>query len=154
MTSLLKNTRFFHSFSLAATLFCLSGLCAAQTTTPSRFHIPPAGGAERQAMMKALRAHYKKQTGQTVIFQVFYIKVHHGWAWLNIRPLDDNQQPLAEGGSYLMHLEKGNWKAKDLSVALDEHDTMGEFNANPGFVHRLRKAYPGIPKDIFPHPSR
>lgn len=114
-------------------------------------HTPAKGSPERQAIMDALRENFKTDTGATVIFQVHYLKVHNGWAWTDVTPLDDKSKPVAEGGPALLHYEKDKWAVIDLStVAADPDDPLGDQDASPGFIKNLRQKYPAVPIDIFP----
>jgi len=112
-------------------------------------HIPPAGSTERQAILDALR------TDQNVKFKVHYIKVHSGWCWVDTTPLDKQGKATAEGGPNLLHLEDGKWQVKDLAtVPEDPKDPLGAEDASPGFVRNVMKTFPGVPRDIFPKPSK
>jgi hypothetical protein len=92
--------------------------------------------------------------GQQVVFQVHYLKVHGGWAWVDVSPLGRQGKPTAEGGPELLHQEHGVWKVLDLSkVPDDPEDPLGPEDASPGFIRNLLKTYPGVPKDIFPKPQ-
>ena len=112
-------------------------------------YIPAKGSPERQAILDALRG------DQPVTFQVHYIKVHNGWCWTDTTPLDKQGKATAEGGPNLLHMEAGAWKVMDLSkVPEDPSDPLGAEDASPGFVKNLTKTYPGVPRDIFPKPSK
>jgi len=112
-------------------------------------YIPAKGSAERQAILDALRG------DQQVTFQVHYLKVHRGWCWVDTTPLDKQGHPTAEGGPNLLHLENGSWKVMDLAkVPEDPKDPLGPEDASPGFVRNLIKTYPGVPRDIFPKPTK
>src|SRR5499427_4321153 len=133
-------------------IFLLACLCLAvanaQTTEPAA-HIPAKGSQERQAILDALRG------DQQVQFQVHFIKVHNGWAWVDTTPLDKSGRATAEGGPNLLHLEDGKWKVKDLSTVPDDpRDPLGAEDASPGFVKNVIKTFPGVPRDIFPKPSK
>ena len=119
-------------------------------------HTPATGSPERKAIMDALRADQKANfEGKNIVFKVHYLKVHNGWAWLDVTPLDEKGKALAEGGPNLLHMENGNWTVKDLSkVAEDPADPMGAEDASPGFIRNLRKVYPEVPLDIFPKPRK
>ena len=132
-------------FVLAAVLsFVVSA--AAQTT--AGLHIPRQGSAERKAILDALR------TDDQVSFKVHFLKVHNGWAWIDVTPLGKDGKPVAEGGPSLLHHEQGEWKVQDLSkVPEDPHDPLGPEDASRGFVRNLRKTFPGVPADIFPKPK-
>jgi len=120
-----------------------------QPATSDTAHVPAKGSAERKAILDALRG------DQDVTFQVHYIKVHNGWAWVDTTPLDKRGNATAEGGPNLLHLENGKWTVKDLSkVPDDPSDPLGAEDASPRFVRNVRKTFPGVPADIFPKPSK
>jgi len=113
-------------------------------------HSPTKGSTERQAILDALRG-----GNQEVMFQVHYVKVHDGWCWIDTTPLDKKGQATAEGGPNLLHLEDSTWKVMDLSkVAEDPKDPLGAMDASPGYVRNVVKAFPGVPRDIFPKPTK
>jgi hypothetical protein len=121
----------------------------AQTKPNDTLRSPKKGSAERQLLLDALRG------SDDVNFQVHYIKVHHGWAWIDTTPLDKQGNPTAEGGPNLLHFANGAWKVMDLSkVPADKNDPMGAEDASPGFIRNLKKTFPGVATDIFPKPSR
>lgn len=108
-------------------------------------HTPEKGTEERQAIMDALRGN------QNVIFQVNYLKVHNGWAWVDTTPLDKNGRATAEGGANLLHFENGKWRVMNLSkVPEDPDDPMGPDDPSPTYIRNLMKTFPGIPRDILP----
>ncbi|HKV40700.1 MAG TPA: hypothetical protein VJX67_15920 [Blastocatellia bacterium] len=114
-------------------------------------HTPPKGSAERKAIMDAIRANFKEGSGQTAVFLVNYLKVHNGWAWADVTPLDAKGKPIAEGGTLLLRYENDTWSVADISkVPDDPDDPMGSQDASPGFIKGLRKIYPAVPLDIFP----
>lgn len=111
-------------------------------------HTPEKGTQERQAIMDALRGN------QDVVFQVNYLKVHNGWAWVDTTPLDKSGRATAEGGPNLLHFETGAWKVKNLSkVPDDPDDPLGPEDASPTYVNNVMKTFPGVPRDIFPKAS-
>lgn len=121
---------------------------SATTETKDELHTPEKGSEERQAIMDALRGN------QQVVFQVNYLKVHNGWCWVDTTPLDSKGRVTAEGGPNLLHQENGRWKVMDLSrVPDDPNDPLGSENASPAYVKNVIKAFPGVPRDIFPKSS-
>ena len=112
-------------------------------------HSPAANSAERKAILDALRG------GENVIYTVNFIKVHNGWAWVDVTPLDPKtKQATAEGGPNLLHIVSGKWKVMDISrIPEDKNDPMGAEDASPTFVRNLRRVYKTCPADIFPKPS-
>jgi len=137
-------------------LFLLSlSLCQlvrGQTKNETGAYTPAKGGAERQAILDTLRDVLRDQQ---VVFKVHYLKVHNGWCWVDTTPLDKQGRPTAEGGGNLLHLVNGKCKVMDLSkVPEDPNDPLGPEDASPGFIKNLLRTYPGIPRDIFPKPSK
>lgn len=134
-------------------LFACFGLNGLSITAQnqSALHTPAKGSAERKAIMDVLRDDFLKQGGQRVVFQVNYLKVHQGWAWADVTPLDDKGKAVAEGGPALLHDEKGAWTVVDLSLVADDPDNpMGPMDPSPLYIRNVQKKYPGVPTDIFP----
>ena len=112
-------------------------------------HSPAVKSPERQAILDRLRG------SENVLYQVNFIKVHNGWAWVDTTPLDPKtKQPTAEGGPNLLHLVNGKWTVMDLSkVPEDKKDPMGAEDASPTYVRNVQRTFKGCPPDIFPKPS-
>ena len=120
-----------------------------QGTKDTGPYTPAKNSAERQAILDSLRGN------QDVVFQVHYLKVHRGWCWVDTTPLDKQGHATAEGGPNLLHLENGIWKVMDLSrVPDDPDDPLGAEDASLGFVKNVLKTFPGVPRDIFPKPTK
>jgi hypothetical protein len=121
----------------------------------SALHTPAKGSAERKAIMDVLREEYFKASGQHVVFQVNHLKVHQGWVWADVTPLDERGKAVGEGGPNLLHYEKGAWVIVDLSVvAEDPGDPLGPMDPSPRYIKNVQKKYPGVPADIFPPRSK
>ena len=144
----LINMRRLHNLFLRAILLTLA-FSFANVAQSDTVHTPAAKSPERQAILDALRG------GENVIYQVNFIKVHNGWAWVDTTPLDpQTKQATAEGGPNLLHLVSGKWTVMDLSkVPEDKNDPMGAEDASSTFVRNLRRMFKGCPADIFPKPS-
>ena len=125
-------------------------LTASAVAAADALHTPAKGSAERKALMDVLRENYK-QYGDQIVFQVHYLKVHNGWAWVDVTPLDAKGKAVAEGGTALLHNEDGKWVSIDLSaIPADPKNPLGDQEASPGFIKNLRGKYPQVPVDIFP----
>lgn len=121
----------------------------AKTVSDTGAYTPPKASNERAAILDALRG------DQQIVFKVHYLKVHRGWAWVDTTPLDKQGKPMAEGGPNLLHLDGGKWKVQDLAkVPEDPDDPLGPEDASPAFVRNLLKTFPGVPRDIFPKPTK
>ncbi len=128
---------------LALVLF---GFVSGYAQTSDQPHTPAPQSAERAAITDALRG------GQKVIFQIHYLKVHNGWAWIDATPLDARtKKAVAEGGTSLLRSENGRWTVVNLeNVREDPENPMASQEASATFVRHLRKIYPNCPADIFP----
>ncbi len=133
-------------------LACL--LLLASSVFADKLHTPVKGSPERQAIMDVLREHFQKYNGdgnQEVQFKVHYLKVHNGWAWADVTPLDTKGKPIAEGGTSLLQFQEGKWSSIDLTtIPPDPDNPMGDQEASSGFLKNLHKKYPQVPLDIFP----
>jgi hypothetical protein len=120
-----------------------------QTTQPLALTIqeaytPPAGSAERKAIADAYRVKWKQGGGNTitdVVFVITYLKVHNGWAWLDVKPQssDGSQQYEPEQG--LLRKKGGKWRVVERTAGYDD-----------GYFQKLKKKYPSVPAGIFPQP--
>jgi hypothetical protein len=120
-------------------------------TPPSGVHTPPKGSPERKAIMDSLREGDKNNFDKPVVYMVNYLKVHNGWVWTDVTPMDDKGKALAEGEQVLLHFEDGKWVRKDLSkVAEDPDDPMGAIDPSPRYIRNILKVYQDAPADIFP----
>ncbi len=118
-------------------------------------HTPPKGSPERKAIMDALREGDKNNFDKPVVYMVNYLKVHNGWAWTDVTPMDDKGSALAEGEQALPHYENGKWVSKDLSkVADDPNDPLGAEDPSPRYIRNVLKVSPEAPPDIFPKRPR
>lgn len=116
-------------------------------------HIPAKGTPEREAIMEVLRVEVKKETGEDVIFVVNLLKVHNGWAWVDVTPNRKDGTALYEGKEALMHQENGVWKDKTLPPQ-DSDDNQRMFgDLSRKYIKKIQKQYPTCPADIFPKPS-
>jgi hypothetical protein len=157
-------------------LILFSGCCLSVTVMPTRsgaagekqtgvvddkLRTPPEGSAERQALMDALRQHWKStrnpENGQPyrgkITFRVGYLKVHHGWAWTYAEPHSSApREGFPENDGLLLHLEEGRWKVMKLPPMDDNGD--GAFDPSLNDVKRIKEMYRSIPTDIIPGARR
>lgn len=130
----------------AALIF--AGLNVSRAQTKDAPHTPQKGSAERQAILDALRG------GADVKYRVNYLKVHHGWAWIDATPLDRHGGAIAEGGVSLLNLQENDWTLMDLSLVPEDPDNpMGAEDVSRVYLANLQKTFPGVPLDICPKPT-
>ena len=122
-----------------------------QSKSDDILHTPAVGSAERKAILDAVRDDYKEGADHPADFKVNYLKVHKGWAWINVTPLGADGKPVADPAPLLFYNDQGKWADKDLNdvpMEGDEHD--GPHNPSPKYIKALEKKYPGVPLDIIP----
>ena len=113
-----------HSRKLALVLDCL--LFAAANALAQSVPIPPAGSAERKAIMDVLRVPCERDLGLKVLFKVQHLRVSGDWAFARVVPVQPNgseidysrtkyREDLKEGAfdgeaEALLRREGGQWK--------------------------------------------
>jgi hypothetical protein len=134
------------------TLACLAMVSV--SVFADKLHTPAKRSPERKAILDVLRENFRKynvDVNQAVEFKVHYLRVHHGWTWADVTPLDARGKPIAEGGTSLMHYLGGKWSAIDLTtIPPDPDNPMGDQEASIEFLKNFHHKYPQIPLDIFP----
>jgi hypothetical protein len=79
----------------------ISGSVLAASTGKGAY-TPPAGSPERRALVEALRQKLQSLHHLEVIFEVQYLKVHQGWAWISANPRSPDGSQRYEGVSALL----------------------------------------------------
>jgi hypothetical protein len=150
------TTKCWRLFALSAVLLMWTGAYRAngQDSSSDGVHTPPDGSAERKAILAALHAEYTTGSGSAVKFLVKHFKVHDGWAWINVVPLDKSGEPEGEEWPSLLQEKNGKWVIIDLiKIAADLDDPVGPMEPSAKFLREVQKRYPGVPDDIFPKKS-
>jgi len=121
-----------------------------ETDIKDDLHTPAKGTPEREAIMEVLRAEVKKETGEDVVFVVNILKVHNGWAWVDVTPNRKDGTALYEGKESLMHQEKGVWKDKTLPPqdSDDDQRMFGDLAASTS--RKFRSSIRHAPRISFP----
>jgi uncharacterized protein YceK len=125
--------------AILATSLLLSG-CASVNTA----HTPPEGSAERNAIVEATKHALASQGRKNVVLIVPYLKVHSGWAWIQINPQSANGKQHYESQSGLLQEKTTNkWTLLEWMPAEEGTDYKKYFN-------NIKAKYPSAPPDIFP----
>jgi hypothetical protein len=120
-----------------------------------QLHTPAKESAEREAILDAVRNEYKEGADHPAKFLVNYLKVHNGWAWINVTPLDANGKPVGDPAPLLFNYDNGKWISKDLfDVPTDPDDHVGPLEPSAKYIKALQAKYPGVPADIVPKKSK
>lgn len=147
----MKNIRALSLALLGSAVLAFSFSALAQSPANDQLHTPAKDSPERKAIMDAVREVYKEGDDHPAQFKVNYLKVHNGWAWINVTPLDASGQQVADPAPLLFHNEDGKWMSKDLNdVPTDSDGHDGPHEPNPKYIKALQKKYPGVPADIVP----
>jgi len=113
----------------------------------SQAYTPPAGSAERRAIVEALRQKLRSLHQVEAIFEVHYLKVHRGWAWIEASPRSPDGRQRYEPVSALLREEGGRWQVAEFPCTEEDNpDCLGQ----PGYFQKLRARFPAAPRDIFP----
>jgi hypothetical protein len=132
-------------------LLLSSALVFVQSVRADAVQTPAEGTAERKAILATLHKEYTTGSGSAVKFKVNYLKVHDGWAWINVVPLDPKGKVEGEEWPSLLQQTKGQWKIVDLmAIARALDDPVGPMDPSAAFLRAVQKRYPGVPSDIFP----
>jgi uncharacterized protein YceK len=116
----------------------LSG-CASVNTA----HTPPDGSAERNAILQATKDALARQGRKNVVLDVPYLKVHNGWAWIQVNPRSANGTQHYEPQSGLLQNQSNKWRLLEWMPAEEGTDYHKYFT-------NLKAKYPAAPADIFP----
>jgi hypothetical protein len=147
------KTRLCVALSFGIMLCLLIGRTNGEDSDGDKLHTPSAGSAERNGILAALHAEYTTGSGSAVKFQVKHFKVHDGWAWINVVPLDPKGEVEGEEWPSLLHETDGKWTIIDLIAIASDDDPVGPMDPSPKFLKEVQKRYPGVPSDIFPKKS-
>ena len=124
--------------AILATSLLLSG-CASVNTA----HTPPEGSPERNAIVQATKHALARQGRKNVVLIVPYLKVHDGWAWIQVNPQSADGTQHYESQSGLLQQETNKWRLLEWMPAEEGTDYTKYFK-------NLKAKYPSAPPDIFP----
>src|SRR5215471_20828233 len=82
------------------------GSCASVNTA----HTPPDGSAEKNAILQAVQHALARQGRKNLVLVVPYLKVHNGWAWIQVNPQSANGKQHYESQSGLLQQTTTGWK--------------------------------------------
>ena len=106
-------------------------------------HTPPEGSAKRSAILQAVHHALARQGRKNLVLIVPYLKVHNGWAWIQVNPQSADGKQHYESQSGLLQEQTNKWKLLEWMPA-EEGTDYKKYFAN------LKAKYPSAPPDIFP----
>ena len=115
------------------------GSCASVNTA----HTPPDGSAERNGILQAVHHALARQGRKNLVLDVPYLKVHNGWAWIQVNPKSADGRQHYESQSGLLQQTGSKRTLLEWMPAEEGTDYTKYFQ-------KLKAKYPSAPPDIFP----
>ena len=115
------------------------GSCASVNTA----HTPPDGSAERNGILQAVHHALARQGRKNLVLDVPYLKVHNGWAWIQVNPKSADGRQHYESQSGLLQQTGSKWTLLEWMPAEEGTDYTKYFKD-------LKAKYASAPPDIFP----
>ncbi|MCE9611921.1 MAG: hypothetical protein K8R23_17120 [Chthoniobacter sp.] len=126
---------------LVASCFLLG--CSSPPSSPTTAHTPGKGSPERAAIVAEVKAAMAKLDKKPVVLVVANLKVHDGWAWIQVNPQSPDGKQHYESQSALLQEKAKKWTLQEWMPAEDGTDYKAYFK-------NVRNKYPAAPADIFP----
>ena len=125
------------------TAFLVTSLLLSSCASVNTAHTPPDGSAERNAILQATHHVLARQGRKNLALVVPYLKVHNGWAWIQINPQSSDGTQHYETQSGLLQETTKKWTLLEWMPAEEGTDYEKYFK-------NLKAKYPSAPPDIFP----
>jgi uncharacterized protein YceK len=125
------------------TVLLVASLVLASCASVNTAHTPPDGSAERTAILQAVQHALARQGRKNLVLNVPYLKVHNGWAWIQVNPQSADGRQHYESQSGLLQQTSDKWKLLEWMPAEEGTDYTKNFK-------NLKAKYPSAPPDIFP----
>jgi hypothetical protein len=116
--------------------------CAALNNRPGA-HTPPDGSSKRNAILVATRHAYSRHGMKSAVLDAAALKVHSGWAWIQVNPRSADGSQHYESQSGLLQEKAAKWTFLEWMPAEEGTDY-------PKYFKNLKAKYPAAPADIFP----
>jgi len=116
-------------------------------------YTPARGGAERKAIMDAMRAHRRRFDPRPVIFVVSSLRVQRGWAWLSVRPQSPDGRSRFEDENALLRRRGGRWEVAEGMPAFGEREGT-DTERDCAWFQQLRRRLPAVPVAVLPAEGR
>jgi len=116
-------------------------------------YTPARGGAERKAILDAVRAHRRRFDSRPVTFVVRHLRVQRGWAWLAVQPQSPDGRSRYEGEDALLRRRSGRWAVVEVMPAFGEREGTA-LEEDCAWFQDLRRRFPALPPAILPAEGR
>jgi hypothetical protein len=125
------------------TLLLVTSLVLASCASVNTAHTPPDGSAEKNAILQAVHQALARQGRKNLVLNVPYLKVHNGWAWIQVNPQSADGRQHYESQSGFLQQTANKWTLVEWMPAEEGTDY-------PKYFKKLKAKYPSAPPDIFP----
>ncbi len=127
-----------------ATASLVTSVLLAGCASVNTAHTPPDGSTEKNAIVQATQRALARQGRKHLVLVVPYLKVHNGWAWIQVNPQSADGKQHYESQSGLLHEKATNkWTLLEWMPVEQGTDYTKYFK-------NLKAKYPLAPGDIFP----
>lgn len=124
-------------------VFLVTSLLLSSCASLNTAHTPPHGSAERNAILQAVHHALARQGKKNLVLIVPYLKVHNGWAWIQVNPQSADGTQNYESQSGLLQETANKWRLLEWMPAEEGTNYTTYFK-------NLKAKYPSAPPDIFP----
>ena len=124
-------------------LLVVTSLVLASCASVNTAHTPPNGSAEKNAILQAVQHALARQGRKNLVLDVPYLKVHNGWAWIQVTPQSADGRQHYESQSGLLQQTANKWTLLEWMPA-EEGTNYAKY------FQKLKAKYPLAPPDIFP----
>jgi len=125
------------------TILLVASLLLASCASVNTVHTPHDGSAERNAILQAVHQALARQGRKNLVLVVPYLKVHSGWAWIQVSPQSADGRQHYESQSGLLQQTANKWTLLEWMPA-EEGTNYAKY------FQKLKAKYPLAPPDIFP----
>lgn len=131
-----------------ATIMVLAAVLAAGLAHAAS--TPPKDGAERRAILAALRQELKTITKLDVVFVLKYLNVKNGWAWVTAFPQSPDGKSKYEPVEALLQKQAGAWQVMEMRPGGAECEEDPDCEDDARYFGKLKSRFPAVAEDIFP----
>jgi uncharacterized protein YceK len=123
--------------------FLVASLLLSACASVNTAHTPADGSPERNAILQTVHRALARQGRKNLVLIVPYLKVHNGWAWIQVNPQSADGTQHYESQSGLLQQQTNKWRLLEWMPAEEGTDYTKYFK-------NLKAKYPSAPPDIFP----
>ena len=91
------------------TVLLVVSLVLASCASVNTAHTPPDGSAVRNVILQAVQHALARQGRKNLVLNVPYLKVHNGWAWIQVNPQSADGRQHYESQSGLLQQTANKW---------------------------------------------